>query len=257
MKKRGILILFSACLFLVGCGEKKIISDEKSIDLWEYVPVPKINIEWVIEVWKTQNYHLVIGFENTNTWYIDWEIVEIKNWKYEEDVFIEKMEREFNISAENEYKATTKKILLKREKTEEEIQKEKQEEEKRLKELEEKKEDWLKQYRQNMWTNNNTLYNILLDENNNGKYFRVDCIDSCKNWEVKVTLKDDEATEKRSKTSEKANMKENKTFATRYTNLMYNKTSKDFIIITHLYYKWEEVSICAWWINKYYVECYK
>ena len=239
MKKRGILILFSACLFLVGCGGKDIVKVEECKK-----PIFVVNNAQndSINAWPVTWYTLEVDFSGTMTWTIDWEVVDIIEWKTKKEINLSWMNTDIFIRAENDCWIYQNIISIKREKTEEE----KKEAEKRI-----------NQYRQDLWNDYDVLNKILKDENNNDKYFRVDCIDSCKNWEVKVTLKDDEATEKRSKTSEKANMKENKIFATRYTNLMYNKTSKDFIIITHLYYKWEEVSICAWWINKYYTECYK
>lgn len=238
MKKRGIFILFFAFLFLVWCWEKDVVKVEQCKKPMFSVSNTKNDL---INLWPVTWYTLEISFSDTTTWTIDWEIIDITEWKAKKEINLELMDTSVFIRAENDCWIYQNIISIKREKTEEE---------------KEKEENRLNQYRQNMWTNNNTLYNLLIKENNNGKYFRVDCIDSCKNWEVKVTLKHDEATEKKSKTSEKANMNENKMFATRYSNLMYNETSKDFIVITHLYYKWKEVSLCAWWVNKYYVECF-
>lgn len=126
MKKRGIFMLFLCCFFLVGCGEEKC-----------YDPEIK-TITWTINIWTDTEYNLKVSFENTNTWSIDWEIVDIVNWNAVKNISLEdEINKVVGIKAENQCWTKYKQVIIKRELTEEEKQAQLQAEEKAKAEKEE------------------------------------------------------------------------------------------------------------------------
>lgn len=125
-----LAILFCWISISWFAGQKK---QEKYQANYDSAPTPTITIlseEW--NIWDNTTYTLNADIKDANEVTINWDKVEIINWKISKELILETPNLEINISAKNEYKSNSHTIKINRNLTEEEAEQARIEEEKRI-----------------------------------------------------------------------------------------------------------------------------
>ena len=125
-----LVILFWCISILWFVGQKK---QEKYQANYDSAPTPTITIfseEW--NIWDNTKYVLNAEIKDANEVTVNWDKVEIINWKISKELILQTPKLEINISAKNDYKSSSHTINIDRNMTEEEAEQARIEEEKRI-----------------------------------------------------------------------------------------------------------------------------
>lgn len=126
---------------------------------WTTYKVPEIKVLSNLENNKNSEYNLVLDLKNTTKLYINSEEQNFSWEKFEKKIELKESETKINVIAKNSiFQEKTEEIIIKRDKTETEIQTEKENEEKIKQEEAKKEEERKKELPKQVWEKDKTKY---------------------------------------------------------------------------------------------------